>query len=92
MSPACAPTASRGETAATEEALNLRMPSEDVDNDLSLDILFEKYLHSPSPSPPLSPKGTVIGMSGVTLMNAIGLVIVMSHIRKHLKAQLQKKC
>jgi hypothetical protein len=57
----------RGATAAKEEP-DPRSPSEDIDDDSGLDILFDQFLRSPSPAP-LSPDDTGSQFSGTTLIH-----------------------
>ena len=68
VSSASAPGAyGRGATAAKEDP-DPRSPSEDVDNDSGLEMLFDQFLRSPSPVP-LSPDDTGGEFGGTTLVN-----------------------
>jgi hypothetical protein len=57
----------RGATAAKEDP-DSRSPSEDVDNDSGLDMLFDQFLRSPSPAP-LSSDDMGSEFSGTTLIH-----------------------
>jgi hypothetical protein len=68
------PSAYGVETISARDISDFRGPSEDADDDLNLNTLFDQYLRlsSPSPSPSLSPKDVISDLSGITPTNVEG--------------------